>query len=429
MQLPRHWFSFVKNSAALVHLHLIFSGLVCRLSLQGRQELCPFTTRLRVLKLGATIIVFVSLLITLAPAALAAPPQSVRALEPADMQNLIFLWASGTASIQQKALHICQADNISPGNCAGISAEVRSAWLDLMQVDPASLGRIGVKENPAGRAQVYNVLAGKLSSLTQGKESLLLAQTQQTLQQLNASLQPAMMPAVATSYTVWATSFSQKSIPNGLKPKTSPYVALPDAYLKFANWGNISSIPSIYQPYYAPNGEKTTWSVTISSPNGTKHISNVLVTDVGPWNEDDNWWDANGTSATLPSNCPVSSTLIAPDATSNPLVNGICPNGQNLRRIYYYLLYTHDGLPFFQPSGYSPSGNFTDGNWPTAIPQGCSESTVASLNNDGITCGGGANGYNAHNGGWLRGGTYNKGIRKQSGIDLSPAVDKALGVA
>jgi len=153
----------------------------------------------------------------------------------------------------------------------------------------------------------------------------------------------------------------------------------------------------------------------------------VLVTDVGPWNEDDNWWDANGTSATLPASCPVSSTLIAPDATTNPLVNGICPNGQNLRRIYYYLLYSHNGLPFFQPSGYSPTGNFTDGNWPTAIAQGCSESTVASVNKDGITCGGGPIGYNAHNGAWLRGGTYNKGITNQSSIDISPAVNKALG--
>ena len=204
-------------------------------------------------------------------------------------------------------------------------------------------------------------------------------------------------------------------------------MAMPDAYLKYANWGNISNIPSIYQPYYAPNGTKTTWSVTISSPDGTKKISNVLITDVGPWNEDDNWWDANGTSSTLPSTCPVSPTLIAPDATSNPLVNGICPNGQNLRRIYYYLLYTHNGLPFFQPSGYSPSGNFTDGNWPTALPRGCSESSVASVNNDGITCGGGPAGYNAHNGGWLRNGTYDSGITNQSSIDLSPGVNKALG--
>ncbi len=396
MKLPGNWFSFVKYSAAL----------------------------------GAAIIVFFSVLISLPPAALGAPQQSVRVLEPADMQNLIFVWASGTASIQQKAAQICQADNISPASCADISADVRSAWLALMQVDPASLGRIGVQENPAGGAQVYSVLAGKLSSLTQGKASLLLAQTQQTLRQLNASLQQAknhLMSAGTTSSTVWATSFTQHSLPDGLKPKTSPYVALPDAYLKYANWGHISNIPSIYQPYYAPNGTKTTWSVTISSTDGTRNISNVLVTDVGPWNEDDNWWDANGTSVTLPSSCPVSPTLIAPDATSNPFVNGICPNGQNLRRMYYYLLYTHNGLPFFQPSGYSPSGNFTDGNWPTAIPQGCSESSVASVNNDGMTCGGGPDGYNAHNGGWLRGGTYDKGITNQSSIDLSPAVDKALG--
>ena len=133
----------------------------------------------------------------------------------------------------------------------------------------------------------------------------------------------------------WRANFGKEGL-RGLK--TSPYVALPDAFLKYANWGNISNIPSIYQPYYAPKGTKTNWSVTISSINGTRNIANVLVTDVGPWNEDDNWWDANGTSATLPSSCPVSSTLIAPDATSNPLVNGICPNGQNLRRIYYYLL-------------------------------------------------------------------------------------------
>ena len=35
----------------LVHLYLTFSGLVCILALWGRQEPCPFTTRLRVLKL------------------------------------------------------------------------------------------------------------------------------------------------------------------------------------------------------------------------------------------------------------------------------------------------------------------------------------------------------------------------------------------
>src|SRR6059058_2977076 len=36
---------------SLVHWPLTFSGVVCILSLQGRQEQCPFTTRLRGLKL------------------------------------------------------------------------------------------------------------------------------------------------------------------------------------------------------------------------------------------------------------------------------------------------------------------------------------------------------------------------------------------
>ena len=39
-------------TATLMHWHLTFAGVVCILSLQGRQEQCPFTTRLRVLKLN-----------------------------------------------------------------------------------------------------------------------------------------------------------------------------------------------------------------------------------------------------------------------------------------------------------------------------------------------------------------------------------------
>src|SRR6266581_2986760 len=168
MNVPGKWFSSVKSSAAIV----------------------------------ATIMLIIGSLITLSTAALGATQQSTRSLEAVDMQNLIFVWASGTASIQQKALQICQADNISTSSCADISADVRGAWLDVMQVDPASLGRIGVSANPVGRAQVYNVLAGKLSALTHGKESLLLAQTQQALQQLNASVLQAnknLMPTGTTS--------------------------------------------------------------------------------------------------------------------------------------------------------------------------------------------------------------------------------------
>src|SRR6266516_2097220 len=48
---PRATISAVDMLPSLVHLHLTFSGLVCILSLKERQEQCPFTTRLRVLKL------------------------------------------------------------------------------------------------------------------------------------------------------------------------------------------------------------------------------------------------------------------------------------------------------------------------------------------------------------------------------------------
>src|SRR5207253_2705277 len=45
-------YRFGSRMYSLVHLHLIFSGVVCILSLQGRQEQCPFTTRLRGLKIS-----------------------------------------------------------------------------------------------------------------------------------------------------------------------------------------------------------------------------------------------------------------------------------------------------------------------------------------------------------------------------------------
>jgi hypothetical protein len=56
-----HLFQIVKDiqglegNWALMHLHLTFSGLMCILSLKGRQEHCPFSTRLRVLKLIISI--------------------------------------------------------------------------------------------------------------------------------------------------------------------------------------------------------------------------------------------------------------------------------------------------------------------------------------------------------------------------------------
>lgn len=349
------------------------------------------------------------------------------------MHALIFVWASGTPAVQQVAAQHCAQAGLSAAQCDSVSAAVRAAWLDLAARDPAALGRVGATPNIPGRSVALNTLGVQLAAATGGRTAALLTATEAAYAQIS---QPGWIAKNVTggqalpagTVLVWATSYQQSSLPNGLNSKRSPYVALPDAYLKYANWGTLSSIPSIYQPYYVPNGGTAHWTVNIATASGTLSVSNVLITDVGPWNEDDNWWDANGTSTALPASCPVSTNLIAPDATSNALVDGICPNGQNLRRIYYYLLYQHYGLPFFQSTGYAPSGSFRDGSaWPVGLAQQCAESAAASVNSDGITCYGGPAGYNANNGGWLRSGSYDAPVLNQSSIDLSPAVDKALG--
>jgi hypothetical protein len=149
---------------------------------------------------------------------------------------------------------------------------------------------------------------------------------------------------------------------------------------------------------------------------------------VGPWNEDDNWWDTFEPHALIASGCPVSSTLVSSQSLANAQVDSICPGLRNWRRIAYYLLYQHAGLPFFNPSGYNPSGSYRDAtNWPAVLPQDCPESAGASVNYDGVVCGAYSGGYNAHHGAWLRDGTYNSPVLNQSAIDLSPQVDQALG--
>ena len=365
-----------------------------------------------------------------APAAHAAPQ---RALAIQDVHALFFVWASGTPAVQQLAAQDCAQWAFSAAQCASVSAAVRAAWLDLAARDPAAVGRPETPPNVQGRAQALGALENQLASDTSGRVAQLLAATEAVYTQIR---QPQWIQAhIASSKTlpagtalVWATSYSQSALPKGLSTKRSPYAALPDAYLKYANWGTLSAVPTIYQLYYAPTGKAAQWAVNIANADATRSVSNVLITDVGPWNEDDNWWDGNGTSPTLPGTCPVTTTLVAPDATSNPLVNGICPNGGNLRRTYYYLLYQHYGLPFFQTGGYAPTGGFSDGTaWPTALPQLCAEAAAASTNSDGITCNGGATGYNNTNSGWLRNNSYNAGIVNQASIDVSPAVDKALG--
>lgn len=363
-----------------------------------------------------------------------ALPQAPAQVSLTDIQAMIFVWASGTPQVQQMATGICQAQGLDAAACAGVSAAVRHTWLGLMARDPAALGRVGVRANLRGRAAVLSQLASRLRQLAGTRTLALLTATRADYATITApgwvnANMPTWIGALPLgNEIVWATSFTQTSLPDGLNPTTSPYVALPDAYLKYANWGEISLIPSIYQSFYAPGGTPTHWMVNVALGGGMRITPNVLITDVGPWNEDDNWWDLNGTSATLPASCPVATALVAPDATSNALVDGVCPNGgHNLRRLYYYLLYQHGGLPFFQALHYKPSGSFRDGTaWPTALQLYCAESAGASINGDGMGCAN-TTGYNANAGAWLRDGTANISIQNQSSIDLSPALDQALG--
>jgi hypothetical protein len=296
---------------------------------------------------------------------------------------------------------------------------------------------MGVAPDPRGRAAAFFALGTRLAAITGARSGMLLPATRQAYTQITspAWLQSAIVrpsinvqgPLPRGIVLVWATSYYQSPLPNGLNSNTSSYAALPDAYLKYANWGQITSIPAIYQPYYAPKGTQTHWSVNLVTADRTHKDLNVLVTDVGPWNEDDNWWDPDGTSTTLPASCPVAATT-RPNATANRLVDGVCPNGKNLRRIYYYLLYQHAGLPFFQSSGYLPSGGFNDSTaWPTSLNRYCSEASAASISSDKLVCAPGTGTYNQTNGSWDRTGFYDHPVLNQSSIDLSPGVDKALG--
>lgn len=77
---------------------------------------------------------------------------------------------------------------------------------------------------------------------------------------------------------VWATQYS---------PDTSGAVevALPDKYVKFANLG--WEIPSAFKNLY----DNPPYTVNVFNPENSKTLNNVEVNDVGPWNENDNYWD------------------------------------------------------------------------------------------------------------------------------------------
>ena len=366
-----------------------------------------------------------------------APPKATGsdtwAKDAAWFQRMIYLYASGNAPIQLAATQAESRAGLTTAQATQVGVDVRQAWISLMHADPASLGRPGVKPNRSGQSTALARLRATLQQLTTGHYSTFLAASDQTyaltsspawLRSSGLSSATAAPASRAKIYTsVYATSFS---IPGD----TSAYVALPDAYLKYANLGQFVNIPPIYQPYYLHNGTLPLnyYTVDITSLTSALNAPRVQIKDVGPWNEDDNWWDATNNSTALPASCPISGTLVSPQSLANAAVDGICPSLNNWRRVYYYLLYQHDGLPFFQPAGYSPTGSYADAtSWPPVLPLYCPEASAASTNNDNVSCAASFPNYNAHAGAWLRGGTYGNPIVNQAGIDLSPGVDAALG--
>ena len=373
---------------------------------------------------------------------LTATQRSVWTSDGAWFQRLIYLYASGNAPIQRAALAAGGSAGLSPAQVERVSAAVRSAWVQMMSADPASVGRIGTQPNYAQQQSVLSGLRAALAQIAGTQYSTLVAATDQTYTttssaawlRANGLAMPAALATAPVSPryrlvgTVYATSFCITNAQS--QCDTSNYVAVPDAYVKFASLGLTSSIPSFYQPYYLRTGPYAPpYGVGIATSSGTVVGQQVPVKDVGPWNEDDNWWDMTNTSTTLPAACPVSSTTKSASSLANAAVDGICPGQLNWRRVYYYLLYQHDATPFFQPAAYAPTGTYADATaWPAPLPVFCPESAAASVNNDGWSCAGAfPQNYNGNSGAWLRGGTFSTPVLNQAAIDLSPGVDQLLG--
>lgn len=88
-------------------------------------------------------------------------------------------------------------------------------------------------------------------------------------------MNPAQTRAdVGTVSNIWATQY----VPNTSGARE---VALPDKYVKFANLGWDDTYPN--PPY----------TVDVYSPDKGITLSDIAVDEVGPWNENDNYWDDN----------------------------------------------------------------------------------------------------------------------------------------
>src|SRR5579883_511784 len=102
------------------------------------------------------------------------------------MQQMIFVWASGTPQVQALARQQCAAQGLDAAACAQVSADVRAAWRDLMMRDPASVGRLHVMPHLAARAQILRSLAARLSLVPRLRLPALAQATNATYQQISS---------------------------------------------------------------------------------------------------------------------------------------------------------------------------------------------------------------------------------------------------
>lgn len=306
---------------------------------------------------------------------------------------LFYLFASGNQPIQEQETAMGHLIGASDNDLNVLSADVRAAYLKILSVDTAMTGIYSADRNdPVAGQQVVDDLNTQIQDLFGPKYPAFEAWVSQWYPILSStswvSKHIGPMRTIVNGrdpYLVWATGYSQTSFPANWS-NGNTYAAVPDTYVKWANWAWYGSpdwsIPSQYQSYYAYAPYAVSIATSTSGP-----WYNVVVSDVGPWNEDDNWWDS----------------------TNSTPINGLYPsNGTNWRRIYYYLLYKQNGT-------YSPTGTFTSSNPPTAISTGVSEAAAGYDYS-----------YNGDYGGWTRENSYNH-MTNQASIDLGPGAQADLG--
>lgn len=181
-------------------------------------------------------------------------------------------------------------------------ASLQSA-LELSDKQMTQLKDMGLKERASARALQQQTLS--TDSYNAKAEALFQAR--------NVALQNLLLDKYS-AFEEWMTNWwaGEKEYRNQwLKAKYSAYadvprisgifatqydpdtsgsyeVALPDKYIKFANKDWISNIPANLRGTYG----NPKYVVNVYNPNTVKSALGVEVKDVGPWNVDDNYWDA-----------------------------------------------------------------------------------------------------------------------------------------